>query len=320
MELGLNWVDLVILVTLLFFAFEALGRPLILEALDLVSFLIAFFLSFSLYNESAKLIEKLFSIPHGFAQALGFMMSWFLVELIFYMTVNFFIPRIIKYRFYGDKFLSVIPAFVRSLIFISLMLVFIGSFPIQPQIKKAVQESKIGSLILQNSYQLEQPIKNVFGGATNDSLSFLTIKPKTDERVNLGFQTSEFKVDEGDEKNMINLVNKERSLKGLKTLEYDSKLQEAARMHSSDMFKRGYFAHFSPEGESVADRAQKANVEFFVIGENLAFAPSLELAHKGLMNSEGHRANILSTDFNKVGIGVMDGGIYGKMYTQVFSD
>jgi uncharacterized protein YkwD len=57
-----------------------------------------------------------------------------------------------------------------------------------------------------------------------------------------------------------------------------------------------------------------------VIGENLAYAPNLELAHTGLMNSEGHRANILSPDFNKVGIGIEDGGVYGLMVTQVFSN
>ena len=44
------------------------------------------------------------------------------------------------------------------------------------------------------------------------------------------------------------------------------------------------------------------------------------LAHKGLMDSEGHRANILSPDFNKIGIGIMDGGVYGLMVTQVFSN
>ncbi|MCL4365722.1 CAP domain-containing protein, partial [Patescibacteria group bacterium] len=119
---------------------------------------------------------------------------------------------------------------------------------------------------------------------------------------------------------MFELVNKERTGRGLKALVFDQKLQAVARGHSGDMFKKGYFSHYSLEGKTVADRALNASVDFLVIGENLAYAPSVELAHKGLMNSEGHRANILSPDFNKVGIGVLDGGIYGKMFTQVFSD
>ena len=64
----------------------------------------------------------------------------------------------------------------------------------------------------------------------------------------------------------------------------------------------------------------KANIEFTYAGENLALAPSTPLAMQGLMNSPGHRANILNPNFKKIGIGVIDGGIYGKMYSQEFTD
>jgi len=46
----------------------------------------------------------------------------------------------------------------------------------------------------------------------------------------------------------------------------------------------------------------------------------LSTAHNGLMNSEGHRANILEPEFRKIGIGVIDNGVYGKMFVQVFTD
>lgn len=57
-----------------------------------------------------------------------------------------------------------------------------------------------------------------------------------------------------------------------------------------------------------------------MVGENLAFAPNLELAHQGLMNSPGHRANILSSDYYKIGIGIAQSEDYGLMITQVFSN
>ena len=104
------------------------------------------------------------------------------------------------------------------------------------------------------------------------------------------------------------------------SLRFDASLQKIARLHSEDMFIRGYFSHYSPENETVAERAMKNDVNYMVIGENLAYAPDLELAHEGLMNSPGHRANILSPEFEKVGIGIMDGGVYGLMVTQVFSN
>jgi len=319
MILGLNWVDLVIIGALAFFALEALSRPLILEILDFASFLVAFFLSFSLYNLPAKFFETEFKVPHGLSLVLGFMAMWFISETVFYLIVRIILPRIPRFK-KSLNVLSIVPAILRGLLFIGLILVLIATFPIQPNIKKAVMESKIGSVILKNAYQLEGPVKGVFGGVSNDTLTFLTIKPKTNERVNLGFQTTEVSVDNEAEKAMIELVNKERTSRGLPALVFDKTLRDVGRGHSEDMFKRGYFSHYSLESKSVADRATDAGVDFLVIGENLAFAPDVPLAHKGLMNSEGHRANILSTDYGKVGIGVIDGGVYGEMFTQVFTN
>ena len=196
----------------------------------------------------------------------------------------------------------------------------VATFPIQPNIKNEVLDSKLGSRILKYAYGFEAPVKQVFGGIANDSLTFLTIGPKTDEKVNLGFQTDKISVDEASETVMFNLVNKERVSRGGKALVLDNKLRDIAREHSADMMKRGYFSHYSPEGKTVADRVMGAGIDFLVIGENLAYAPSAELAQQGFMNSPGHKANILSTDYNKVGIGAMDGGVYGKMFTQAFSN
>src|SRR3989344_402789 len=320
MMLFMNWVDLVIILMLLFFALEAIRRPLIFELLDLASFLLAGILSFSLYNFPASFFEKEFHIPHGLTLVLGFMVVWFLSEAIFFLLVRIFIKKIPRLKFPGSRFISIIPAFLRRLIFIAIGLVMIATFPIQPSIKKSVLDSGIGSVILKNAYSLEQPIKQVFGGVANDSLTFLTIKPQTNERINLGFQTDKVSVDSVAEGEMLDLVNKERTSRGFNALVLDEKLRGIARVYSEDMLKKGYFSHYSPEGHIVADRALAAGVDFLVIGENLAYAPGVESAHKGLMNSEGHRANILSPDYAKAGIGAMDAGVYGKMFTQVFSN
>lgn len=320
MIFNLNWVDLVIFFILLLIIFDAAGRSLITELLDLASFLLAFFLSFRYYNFPAKFFELQFQIPHGLTLVLGFVTIWFFAEAIFYLLVRLLSPKIPAIKYFWINALSVVPAAFRGLVLISLMLVLIATFPIQPQIKKAVLESKIASFILKKAYALEQPVKQVFGGVTSDTLTFLTIKPRTDERVDLGFQTKELTIDESSEREMVDLVNQERTQRGLKTLIFDVNLRDLGRSHSKDMFERGYFSHFSPEGESVADRAEKAGVDFLVIGENLAYAPNLEHAHKGLMDSKGHRENILSEDYGKIGIGVIDGGVYGKMFTQVFSN
>lgn len=320
MELGLNWVDWVIIFTLAFFALGSLGRALILELIDFASFLVAFFLSFNFYNLPAKYFEAQFEIPHGVSLILGFMAVWFSSEVLFLLIAKIILPKLPKIRLPKIFILSAIPAVLRGLVFIALVLVVIATFPLQPSIKKAVLSSKLGSQILKNAYALEQPVKQVFGGVANDSLTFLTIKPKTDERVNLGFQTTEFTTDQEAENQMVELVNKERISKGLKPLKVDEGLRAIGRGYSADMLTRGYFSHYSPEGKTVADRTLEAGIDFAVVGENLAYAPTVESAHKGFMNSASHRANILSVDYGKIGIGAMDGGVYGKMFTQVFTD
>ncbi len=320
MILALNWVDLIIIGVLIIFVLESLGRSVILEFLDFITFLLSFFLSFSIYNILAKQYEINFQIPHGLSLVLGFMSVYFLSEIIFYLIISVIFPKIPKFKIRGEKFLPVIPAILRGLVFISFTLVMVATFPIQPTIKKAVLDSKLGSVILKNAYALEEPIKSVFGGVANDSLTFLTVKPKTDEKINLGFRTTNFKVDESSEQTMLALVNSERVSRGLNALVLDERLRSIARLYSKDMFTRGYFSHYSPEGFSVADRMTQAGIDFIVVGENLAYAPSIQSAHKGLMNSPGHRANILSPDYNKIGIGIMDGGVYEEMFTQVFTN
>jgi uncharacterized protein YkwD len=120
------------------------------------------------------------------------------------------------------------------------------------------------------------------------------------------------------EARMLELLNKERVAAGLKPFAPDPELTEVARLHSADMFTRGYFAHDTPEGRDPFDRIREAKVHFVTAGENLALAPTVQVAHTGLMNSPGHRANILHPQFGRVGIGIMDGGIRGLMVTQNF--
>jgi uncharacterized protein YkwD len=70
------------------------------------------------------------------------------------------------------------------------------------------------------------------------------------------------------------------------------------------MFQQGYFAHVDPDGTTPFERMRTGGVSFRAAGENLALAPTVEVAHNGLMNSPGHRENILSPDFTQVGTGI----------------
>lgn len=318
----MNWVDFVIIALLLFFIYESVGRNFISEVLDSLSFIIAFFASLRFYNEFALFYLSAFHVPNSLSKIFGFLTVWFLVETVFFGIIHFALFRFIKNISFPKWLnnLSAIPALFRGLVFVSIILVLLGTFPIQPVIKKDILSSTIGSTILSETHRLEAPLKGVFGGITEDTFSFLTIKPRSDETVDLGFKTTEYSPNLAMENQLINLVNKERTSRNLQPLTKVDKLTQIGRGHSADMFTRGYFAHNSPEGKSVADRANDAGYVYLVIGENLAYAPTVELAHKGLMDSKGHRENILSPEFNKIGIAILDGGVYGLMITQVFSN
>jgi len=94
---------------------------------------------------------------------------------------------------------------------------------------------------------------------------------------------------------------------------------DAARWAPSACNRQGW-RFIVIKDKNQIDRLEKAGVSYSIAGENLALAPTVQTAHTGLMNSEGHRANILEPQFKRVGIGVIDNGIYGKMFVQIFTD
>lgn len=121
-----------------------------------------------------------------------------------------------------------------------------------------------------------------------------------------------------EEQQMLNLVNGERAKAGLPAFKADLELTKLARMKSQDMINRNYFSHQSPTYGSPFDMMAKYGVTYRTAGENIAGNGSVSGAHTSLMNSPGHRANILKRDFNTVGIGIVKGGQYGMMFTQMF--
>lgn len=121
-----------------------------------------------------------------------------------------------------------------------------------------------------------------------------------------------------EEQLMVDLVNEERTKLGLKPLEIDISLVELGRMKSQDMIDLNYFSHTSPTYGSPFDMMKQAGMQYRTAGENLAGASTVERAHQALMQSDGHRRNILNPAFTHIGIGIVKGGSYGMMFTQMF--
>jgi uncharacterized YkwD family protein len=121
-----------------------------------------------------------------------------------------------------------------------------------------------------------------------------------------------------EEAKMLQLVNQERAKAGVAPLTMDSRLVKAARMKSADMIAKNYFDHTSPTYGDPFTMMTNLGIAYGYAGENLAGNPTLEGAHESLMGSPGHRKNILNSHYTHVGIGIIEGGPYGKMFTQLF--
>jgi uncharacterized protein YkwD len=85
------------------------------------------------------------------------------------------------------------------------------------------------------------------------------------------------------------------------------------------MFRRGFFGHVTPEKVTLADRIKAVRIEAEEIGENIALAPTVYIAHDGLMRSPSHRENILSPHFSRVGVAAIDSRVFGTIFVQDFA-
>lgn len=115
---------------------------------------------------------------------------------------------------------------------------------------------------------------------------------------------------------MIELINASRNENGLPPLAVHAELDRAAQNKAADMLLREYFDHTTPDGALPWTFIDTTSYRYRTAGENLAvdFA-SGKIAHQALMKSALHRANILSSSFNHVGIGVVSGNFQGRETT-----
>jgi len=125
------------------------------------------------------------------------------------------------------------------------------------------------------------------------------------------------------EQRLFALVNRDRVAMSLPPLVWDDKIAAVARGHSEEMQRTKLVAHISPTTGSAGDRVRAAKIKTALVLENVARAYGVSEAHQGLMNSPGHRANIMSRSATQLGIGVVFGdeglGRREIFVTQVFT-
>jgi len=327
-----SWVDIAILLVVAWNIADGVRRGFLGAVIDLIGFVLSLIISLTFYPQVAEWASSTWPIPELLANPLAFAVLWIVTGLIVSI-----IGRLVMRPFASlirgtalDILLSLIPSALKGVLVAGIVLTIILSVPpLAPgvpgflafaQLREGIRASQMAQVLVEQTASFDRFAREVVGEPLTETLTLLTVKPDETERIDLDFRVESPTFDEAAETQMLSLLNEERTRRGLGTLARDAAIDGVAREHAADMLRRGYFAHDTPEGDTPFARLRAAGVRFSVAGENLALAPTVTLAHQGLMESPGHRANILRPEYTRVGIGAAVADGRGRMFTEDFAN
>ncbi|MFN2458183.1 MAG: CvpA family protein [Chitinophagaceae bacterium] len=316
----MNIIDVLLLIIIFSAIWSGWHKGFIFGILDLVMLAGSLFAAFLFYPYLAVYIQKFFPSLGVWTLPLSFILTLLLARTFIGFVIRLILSAIpgTIHQHNANRFLGMFPGLINGLIYSIIVSALLLALPLFDGLSAKTRESQLAAKFIPPAEWLEEKFSPVFDEAVKRTMNKLTVEPQSKETVKLHFKVANPKIREDLEMRMLDLVNKEREQAGYKPVKADPEMTEMARRHSRDMFARGYFAHITPEGKNPFDRMRAGGVKFLTAGENLALGQTLTIAHNGLMNSPGHRANILQPAFGRLGIGILDGGVYGLMITQNF--
>ena len=322
--MGFSPIDAAILGLIGFSVWNGYRNGFIATAYGLATWVISFAAAVVFQAPAASLVEKLGLLPTT-ARPLAFVFVIVIVEALFSLAGHFALAPIVRtvhrssvWAAGVDKALGIFPSVARSLFVAGIVLAAAVVSPMPADFKAAVESSRLSRALIERVTAL-QPQLAALSGQLGDDVPLFVTKLGADDTEKLDLPNDlQLAPDPVAEKQMFDLVNDERTNVGLQPLVWDDRLVPVARAHSEEMFRLKYFSHTSPTAGSPFDRLKSAGITYTRAGENLAYAQSVTIAHRGLMESQGHRENILRPEFTRIGIGVINAGPYGRMFTQLF--
>lgn len=320
----LNWVDFVILSVVVFFIADGWETGLVYLMTHLFSFLGSLLFAIRYHTVVGTFISDKFGTPPIWTDVAGYLIVSVICETIFTQALAFFIRKLPKRIFtshYNHIFGAIVSS-LNSLVITAFLLLLILSLPLRGTVKNDIKASPIGKRLVRLAEKYGGSITSSFEEAAQETIKFMTIKPKSSDRIFLPIapKAESLHIDLDAQVQMVLLVNKEREKKHLSQLSVDTEMTDVAAQHSWNMFVGQYFSHYDLEGHDASYRMNQSNISYTMLGENLAYGPDILTAHRGLMESEEHRDNILDTQYHRIGIGIIKSNTFGMMFTQLFAD
>jgi uncharacterized protein YkwD len=321
-------IDGAVVLFVLLVAWNGYRTGFLIEVAGLARIAAAVFAAARFYSIPAAWLSANTQLPLALANLIGFIavfvVTQVLVSIVYAFTVYPAVNFLHRVPGLGgiDHLLGIVPAAVQALFWAALALTALLLLPISAQFRTQITQSTLGNALVVDLSSLEPKLQALLGNAAQSTLLYLTPPATpTEGTVQLHFPPDlRLTTDAPAEQTMFAYVNTQRTQRGLAALRSDPSLVAVARAHSTDMFRRSYFSHNTPDGLTPFDRMHAAGITYTSAGENIAYAPNVNIADTGLMNSPEHRANILDPRFTRLGVGIVSGGLFEEMFTQDFAD
>ena len=319
--MSFNLIDALLVCIVLLSVVFGWRRGFISGALDLLRWISSLLAALYFYQPVSRVLHRISDWSEVWTQPLAFIFIIVIISLLIQLLGKSLLKRLSPeiHRSRTNRILGILPGFASGLITAAIASALFFALPLSDGFQESLRESRAANELAALTDELEASLAPVFESAIKQTLNHrVPTSPESAERLTLHYKIENAPARPELEAAMLELINRERATAGLAPLAADPEMTEVARLHSADMFARSYFSHNTPEGKTPFERMRDRDVRYRTAGENLALAPTLQIAHTGLMNSPGHRANILQPRFGRVGIGILDGGRRGLMVTQNF--
>ena len=316
----MNLVDILLVLLVVLGIWGGWSRGFLLGAADLVALIGSAVFAFWAYPQIVPLLERNGLQWGVWLAPAAFLIAFVVARVGLGVLLGALIRRVprVAHANVVNRAFGVLPGAVQGLVNAAIAALLLTALPLSDEVTEHVGQSRLAQQLAEPASWVEDQLTPIFEPAFSRTLSRLTVRPGSRDSLQLPFSVKNARPRPDLEAAMLDLVNEERRRDGLPALLPDPEATTVARAHSGDMFARSYFSHVTPDGKDPFDRMRASGLRFRAAGENLALARTLPMAHQGLMNSPGHRANILQRRFGRLGIGILDGGRHGLMVTQNF--
>lgn len=324
-----TWIDLIATILIVIYFLVGLGRGFWHVSVSFAAFAGGFGLAVLGYAFSASVLAGWFEVTPQIAKVIGFGINFLIFKYLFFFILQYGAEKFLAGRAAGAQSLvrqaagGLVGALYALTSMVLLLSIFL-SMSLPPLARDEIKRANVGKV---SDWMVEHNgghLDDIFGGTWKEvslALQTLTVQQSGEnEKTDLPFKILDPKPRADLETAMLQKINAERTARGLKPLKMHQGARRVAREYGTYLFAQGIFSHIDAEGRGPAERMKAAGVDYAMVGENLALNSTLEGAHEGLMNSKGHRDNILYPFFSGVGIGVIDGGDYGMIFVQEFLD